>query len=437
MKNATSNPFRQAFALCRKSALVFLMALLVLPFFRMNAASAASPSMSVVIPKGSSLSLAVSASASSVQNATWKSSNTSVASVNSYGTVTAKAYGSATISAVSSSKTYTLQVVVAPALKSISLNKTSISLTVGSTHTLKGTLNPSNAAAAKSWKSSDTSVATVNSSGKVTAKKAGSAVITVTANGKKATCKVTVTEKKYKVEGKITNAANGAALSGASLKFRKGYNNKTGSVYASTTTNSSGKYSLNLPTGKYTMAVSKSGYTTGYTNIQCKKTSSSTQNYIEASITTTLASGQYRIVLSWGASPADLDSHLSGPLSNGNRFHIYWYTKNSYNNGSLLANLDVDDRSSYGPETVTINLNAGTSGTYRYFVHDYTNRGSSSSSALARSSARVSIYKGSSQIATYYVPNKYGTKWHVFNIVNGQLQTVNSMSYHSSPSSIG
>ena len=43
------------------------------------------------------------------------------------------------------------------------------------------------------WKSDNTKVATVNSSGKVTAKKTGTATITATgSNGKKATCKVTV-----------------------------------------------------------------------------------------------------------------------------------------------------------------------------------------------------------------------------------------------------
>lgn len=437
MKNDTTKTFCQLFAKCRNAALILLMALIVLPFAGTKAASAASPAMSVVIPKGSSISLAIAVNPSSVQSATWKSSNTSVASVDSYGTVTAKKNGSATISAVSGGKTYKMQVMVAPALKSISLNKTSIQLYVGETYTLKGTLNPSTASAAKTWKSSSTSVASVSSSGKVTAKKAGTATITVTANGKKATCTVTVMDKKYKVEGKITNAANGKALSGASLKFRKGSNNKTGSIYASTTTNSSGKYSVSLPVGTYTMAVSKTGYTTSYTNIQCKKTTSSTKNYIEASITTTLSSSQYRIVLSWGYSPFDLDSHLSGPSSStsSSRFHVYWSNKNGYKNGSRIANLDVDDRSSYGPETITLDLRSGTSGTYRYFVYDYSNRTSSTSKALANSGARVAVYKGNTQIASYYVPNKVGNKWHVFNIVNGKIQAVNSVSYHYNNSS--
>ena len=51
-----------------------------------------------------------------------------------------------------------------------------------------------------------------------------------------------------------------------------------------------------------------------------------------------------RIVLNWGASPSDLDSHLVYP---GN--HVYFSQKEGTD-----ANLDVDDTDSYGPETITI-----------------------------------------------------------------------------------
>ena len=75
---------------------------------------------------------------------------------------------------------------------SIKLNQTSLTLGAGESYTLTKSVSPSNASTSYTWSSSNTSVATV-SNGKVTAKKSGTANITVkTSNGKTATCKVTV-----------------------------------------------------------------------------------------------------------------------------------------------------------------------------------------------------------------------------------------------------
>ena len=86
----------------------------------------------------------------------------------------------------------------------VSLNKTSLSLVEGGSESLTATISPDNATnKAVSWKSSDTGVATVDGSGKVTAVKAGSTTITVTTTdgGKTATCSVTVTSKTVSVTG--------------------------------------------------------------------------------------------------------------------------------------------------------------------------------------------------------------------------------------------
>lgn len=77
----------------------------------------------------------------------------------------------------------------------VTLNKTSIILNEGSTTTLVATVTPNDATNKDvTWSSSNTSVATVNSSGKVTAKSSGNAVITVTTDdgGFTATCNVKV-----------------------------------------------------------------------------------------------------------------------------------------------------------------------------------------------------------------------------------------------------
>ena len=80
----------------------------------------------------------------------------------------------------------------------VTLDKASMSMTVGSTGTLTATINPSDAAnKSLTWTSDNTAVATVNENGVVTAVAAGTANITVkTVDGEKtAVCAVTVTAK--------------------------------------------------------------------------------------------------------------------------------------------------------------------------------------------------------------------------------------------------
>ena len=130
----------------------------------------------------------------------WSSSDTSVATVDSDGIVTAIGVGSATITVttVDGSHTATCQVMVPPSLvivTGVELNKAATSLLVGEEETLTATVIPATALNKDvSWMSNDTSVATVNSNGKVTAIGVGTATITVRTDnaGKTDTCIVTV-----------------------------------------------------------------------------------------------------------------------------------------------------------------------------------------------------------------------------------------------------
>lgn len=113
-----------------------------------------------------------------------------------------------------------------------------------------------------------------------------------------------------------------------------------------------------------------------------------------------------RIVLNWGATPSDLDSHLVYPNN-----HIYFSSKNGDD-----ADLDVDDTTSYGPETITINQKK-IGERYVYGVHDFSDLDNPQTTNLSHSNAVVFVYVGKTLIKTYYVPkNKTGNFWTVFAI---------------------
>ena len=109
-----------------------------------------------------------------------------------------------------------------------------------------------------------------------------------------------------------------------------------------------------------------------------------------------------RIVLNWGNSPQDIDSHLS--YSGG---YVCYHKKEA-----SQANLDVDDTDGYGPETITITRKEQGK-KYVYAVHNYSDRTSINNSNLSNvSRAKVFIYIGDTLIKTYTMPEgKKGTIW--------------------------
>lgn len=128
---------------------------------------------------------------------TWKSSNTSVATVEQDGTITAQAPGKCTITASAqggASATCSLTVLNDPKkVERLVLNASNITLINGSQFQLKAYVLPEElSGVAMTWTSSDESVATVSSRGVVTAKKTGTTVVTAT-NNFSYNCRVNVT----------------------------------------------------------------------------------------------------------------------------------------------------------------------------------------------------------------------------------------------------
>ena len=154
----------------------------------------------------------------------WSSSNTGVAKVSSNGVITAVAPGEAVITARShdGGRTATYKVtVITVAVNGVSLNKTSVSVKAGGTTKLTATVLPENASDKNvTWSTSNKSVATVSSSGKVMALKPGTAVITVTTKDGGKTAKCTVTVKSVKASKITLNKSKATVRTGRKLQLK-------------------------------------------------------------------------------------------------------------------------------------------------------------------------------------------------------------------------
>lgn len=225
----------------------------------------------------------------------------------------------------------------------------------------------------------------------------------------------------------IKNAKTGSPIEGVNLVARKGWNNSSeGEVVGTFTTDSSGRYDIaTLSYGNYTLTASLENYVTDTINIIVKKTHTE-KNHALSPLSN---DDVYSVVLTWGLEPRDLDSHL---VSEGVR--VYYGDKQS-----TYAWLDIDDTTSYGPETITVN-NLGGLGGFKYCVHNYTDRYATSGAyGLPNSNAQVKVYKGTELLKSYNVPTSGdGTVWNVFSITaDGYITDLNTFDYQSDPRYVG
>lgn len=215
----------------------------------------------------------------------------------------------------------------------------------------------------------------------------------------------------------VVNAVDGNPIEGAEITLSGGDENSQ-----SFTSDDSGVISFPVEIGSYRVSIGKDGYIpTSYPVAM-----GFDENPVELVVALCPEVKEYRIVLTWGSSPADLDAHLAGPKPEGGDFHIW------YRNRILIAGrdfLDRDDTNRYGPETITIYKPA--EGEYTYAVHDYTDRQNSRSKALSFSNAVAQVYAENKLLYTFQVPeNINGTLWKVFKIdSNHRIIPINSLTW--------
>lgn len=245
------------------------------------------------------------------------------------------------------------------------------------------------------------------------------------------------------IYGTIVDAVTGMPLSDVDIKISKGWGNladsPTTELVAEKKTDYNGCYEhkktsvmgvdFGLDAGDYTVTISRQGYISTSFNITIV---GGQDKMFNSSITPVGGEDIYHIVLTWGENPNDLDSHFNADYE-GEREHICYYDRL----GSK-ANLDVDDTSSYGPETITIE-DISAYENIRYSVHDYTNRYSTDSTELSFSSATVKVYRGGELLETFYVPTgSMATVWNVFYIdENHNIRPINTFEIISEPENVG
>ena len=262
-------------------------------------------------------------------------------------TVTAQKGGTATITVKAedgSNVSNTIEITVTDdtpvPVTGVSLNKNSLSLTVGGKDTLIATVAPTNASNQKvNWSSSNDKIASVDSSGYVTAVAQGSATITATTeDGKKtANCAVTVTASTVAVTGVTLDKSSATVNVGATLQLTATVAPSNATNKAVTWTSSNNSIATVDANGKVTGKAVGSA-TIQVTTTDGKKTASCTVTVTQGSVATITYSVAVDKTLTLNAS--DFYNVCTGVYGNG--LDYVKFDKNS-SKGTLYFNYTTSD----------------------------------------------------------------------------------------------
>lgn len=155
--------------------------------------------ISMTVGENHKLTATVSPDNATNKSVAWNSSNPNIASVSSTGEVIAIAEGTASITAKCGDKSASCTVkvnLITINVTSITLSEKQLSLTVGDTFTLVANVFPDNATIKTiTWGTTNSEIATVSTSGKITALGSGTVTITASCGNVYSTCTVTVKQK--------------------------------------------------------------------------------------------------------------------------------------------------------------------------------------------------------------------------------------------------
>ncbi|SHJ57126.1 Zn-dependent metalloprotease [Hathewaya proteolytica DSM 3090] len=213
--------------------------------------------------------------------------------------------------------------------------------------------------------------------------------------------------------GKVISASTGLGVGGVTLNVRRGINNIYTDITKTIKTDDNGEYIIDsLESGNYCVEIVdevKNGDEYLSTFINIKVLGGHLIREQNGVISSSLERNQIRVVLSWGDTPRDLDSHMLCSLLNTLAGHVDYRNKSFYNENNLVCMLDLDDTSGYGPETTTIYHSEV--GMYTFYVYNY-----SGEENINRSQATVSVYMNgaATPVYTFNIPTGDGRFWTVF-----------------------
>jgi len=233
----------------------------------------------------------------------------------------------------------------------------------------------------------------------------------------------------YSVSGGVYSALDSSSINNASVTFV----GPNGTVVAWSDVN--GDYDISLLEGTYNMTGARTGYISDWRLINITGTTFGGDADVYLAPTLVFADS-WRFLLTWGATPSDLDSYSFAP------WNCIAYYGNSAGclNGTTLLDLDRDDTSGYGPETTTWS-NVTVEGRYEFWVNSYSG---APFTPAGQPRAQVDVYTTSSGIIeSIRIPPTVDPAvvwWRVFRLdvcTSGTVMTVANTTHAAAPDDDG
>lgn len=423
---------------------------------RLSSLSVSAVSSSLTVGFTTQLSITPTPSGASFTTVTYASGSTSVATVNATtGLVTAVSAGTAIITATSldgaKTGTVTITVSAASGIGTISGQVRNYSTALG----ISGATVSVNSSTftATTDASGNFSITRVPAGGGYTVTIHSSGYTDATYSNVSVTASQTITLDTVlqlpttitgsgTISGTIKDGTSGNLITSGVVNLRSGMNNRSSPVSVATadqaTISGTGIYSFAAhAVGIYTAEVKVTTYITAYFTVYVGAATNVGQN---TTISPFIYAGTMRVVLTWDGTIQDLDLMMQVPTSNTqDESDLASYLNKTINNSR--AQMDVDCKTGYGPETITL-TNLNTTATFTCVVFNWDSfllvdaDNPAPDPQLKNSKTLVKVYRGDvnggSLVASFSAPNQTGDYWKAFTMSgDGQTITAGNTIYQS------